>query len=172
MFINISDDRTRTENLQEMLRYLSFAYGDEGLKVSVSGLFDPATTDAVRYYQRSSSLPPTGVVDQTTWESIVEDYERERGLRLPVIIYPIPSDPGHVTGRAERSDTVLILQVILGALRQNYDCPPVPLSGVYGPQTADAVRQYQKVRGLEATGEADRTTWRHLAEEFNNLVSQ
>jgi len=155
-----------------MLRYLSFVCGDDGLGVSVSGVFDPATTSAVRYYQKTNSLPQTGVVDQATWDSIVRDYDREASLRLPVYIYPIPDDPNHVTKLSERSEVVMILQVILGALRQVYDYPPVPLSGVYGQQTADAVRIYQGIRGLLQTGEADRTTWRHLTEEFNNLVSQ
>ena len=172
MFVNISDDRVRVEILQRMLRYLSFAYGDDELGVSISGVFDPVTTSAVRHYQKTNSLPQTGVVDQTTWDSIVRDYDREASLRLPVYIYPIPTDPYHVTKLSERSDIVLILQVILGALRQIYDYPPVPLSGVYGQQTADAVRIYQGARGLPQTGEADRATWRHLAEEFNNLVSQ
>lgn len=172
MFINISDDRVRIENLQRMLRYLGFAYGHDGLIISVSGTFDPATAEAVRHYQEMNSLPVTGVVDMKTWDSIVRDYEWEVSLRLPVYIYPIPENADYATKKAERSDVVLILQVILGALRQNYDYPPVPLSGVYGPQTADAVRIYQEIRGLPQTGEADRTTWRHLSEEFNNLVSQ
>lgn len=172
MFINISDDRVRIENLQRMLRYLGFAHGHDKLTVSISGTFDPGTTAAVRHYQELNSLPATGVVDNVTWDMIVADYDRETALRRPVYIYPIPDGATYVTKKAERSDVVLILQVILGALRQNYDYPPVPLSGVYGPQTADAVRIYQGIRGLPQTGEADRTTWRHLSEEFNNLVSQ
>ena len=172
MFVNISDDQSRTEVLQRMLRYLAFAYGDDALRVSVSGLFDPATTRAVRYYQKTNSLPQTGVVDLETWDLIVSDYEREAELRLPVYIYPMPQDPYYVTRREERSDVVLILQVILGALRQNYEYSAVPLSGVYGAETVAAVRTYQGIRGLPQTGEADRTTWRYLTEEFNNLVSQ
>ncbi len=155
-----------------MLRYLSFAYDDESLRVRVNGEYDRATSDAVRYYQGINDLPESGNVDMQTWDGITREYRDETRRRAPVYIYPIPRDPYHINRVGERSDVIMILQIILGALRQNYGYPAPPISGVYGRETADAVRYYQKVNGLPVTGEADRETWRRLAEEYNSLVAQ
>ncbi len=172
MFIDFSDESTRIEELQRMLRYLSFAFDDEGLRVGINGAFDPSTTAAVRYFQQIYGLPETGTVDQQTWDLIVTEHDREVRLRAPVYIYPIPRDPNYVNSPGERSDVVMILQIILGALRQNYDYPAVPISGVYGRETSEAVRYYQRINGISETGEADRETWHRLSEEFNNLIGQ
>ncbi|MBR5252781.1 MAG: peptidoglycan-binding protein [Clostridia bacterium] len=172
MFIDLSNDRARTEELQRMLRFLSFAYGEEALMVRVNGEYDKATTDAVRYYQGINDLPQSGKVDIITWDLITEEYQNEARRRAPVYIYPIPRDPNHINRVGERSDVIMILQIILGALGQNYDYPAPPISGVYGRETAEAVRYYQEANGLDVTGEADRETWRRLSEEYNALVSQ
>ncbi|MBE6626411.1 MAG: hypothetical protein E7628_04430 [Ruminococcaceae bacterium] len=172
MFIDISNDRTRTEELQRMLRYLSFAYDEEPLRVRVNGEYDKATSDAVRYYQGINGIPVSGNTDMLTWDMITKEYRDEFMRRAPVYIYPIPRDPNYTSVAGERSDVIMILQIILGALRQNYDYNPPPISGVYGRETADAVRDYQRVNGLPATGEADRETWHRLSEEYNALVAQ
>lgn len=172
MFIDVSSDRTRIEQIQRMLRYLSFAYDDESLRVSVNGAYDPSTEAAVRYFQNTNDLPETGVVDLLTWDTVVALHDDEVRARAPVYIYPIPRDPYHVNRTGERSDVIMILQVILGALRLNYDYPTVPVSGVYGRETVEAVRYFQRINGLPVTGEADRETWRRLSEEYNKSIAQ
>lgn len=173
MFVDLSDTRSRIETLQEMLRYLSFAENKPMLRVSVSGNYDQPTEDAVRYYQQSRSLPVTGITDRRTWEMLADEYAYEKSRRQSVTIEPIPTNPDYVTGAAERSDTVLILQIMLRALAVRYDYPILPpLSGVYGNTTADAVRYFQEVNSLDPTGLADRETWRLMAEEYNSLVEQ
>jgi len=173
MFVDLSDESGRIETLQRMLRYISFASGEPMLRIAVSGNYDQPTENAVRYYQQSRSIPVTGVADRRTWERIRDDYLYEVRRRERVFIEPIPSDPEYVTGTAERSDTVLILQIMLRALGVRYDYPVLPpLSGVYGPQTADAVAFFQEINSLEPTGRADRETWRLLSEEYNTLLEQ
>ncbi|MBQ4353434.1 MAG: peptidoglycan-binding protein [Clostridia bacterium] len=171
MLINLSDERNRIEVLQRMLRYLSFIREDEELRIPVSGNYDQASENAVRSFQLHSGQPVTGVTDDRTWQAIADAYTYEKRRREPVQIRVIPSDPDYVTGTAERSDTVLLLQIMLRALALRYDYPVLPpLSGVYGIQTADAVRYFQAAAGLEETGKADRETWRWISEEYNTLA--
>lgn len=60
-------------SLQTMLRVLS--QGDSRiLPVVPDGLYGPNTYAAVRSYQEVSALPPTGIVDYTTWMRIISDY--------------------------------------------------------------------------------------------------
>ncbi len=42
-----------------------------GYQVSVDGSFGPGTTTAVKQFQTDHQLPPTGVVDQATWNALL-----------------------------------------------------------------------------------------------------
>ncbi len=44
---------------------------------------------------------------------------------------------------------------------------PVAVDGVYGHQTADAVRIFQTLYGLNPTGEVDNATWEELRDSAN-----
>lgn len=166
MQYNISDPAVRTELLQRMLRYLSVAKEMPELSVSVDGVYSEETRRAVRNFQQAEQIPVTGTADEATWNRIAAMYTDERELREPVLLRVLSDDRDAASDVGERSDTVLLLQVILGALREIYGYPAVPLSGVYGSQTADAVREFQRIGGLEESGRADRRTWRRLAEEY------
>ena len=168
-FENIADPGVRTEVLQEMLRYLGFVLDEPAWQVSVTGTYNDETVRAVRRYQEMRRLPVTGIVDRMTWETLTAEYLLERELREPVMIRAIPDLAPYATLPGQRGDEVLFLQILLNALRAEYGYPPVPLSGIYAAQTADAVRQFQKANGLDATGIADRRTWHRLTEEYNGL---
>ena len=171
MQYDLSDLSVRVELLQRMLRYLALSTGAEDLLVSVDGVYNDETRRAVMRFQQMEKIPVTGVVDQRTWDAIAEQYAREQALRSPVRTRLIPDDRDYVTGRAEQSDTVLILQVMLNALLVNYQWPELQLNGVYDPQTAAAVAEFQRIAGLPPTGLADRLTWLRLAEEYDLLTA-
>ena len=169
---NLTVQENLIKNLQEMIRYLSIALDDVDTRVNVSGVYDMETERAVRKYQREMNMLETGSVDLATWNYIRDKYSREMRLREEIFIIPVPSDAYYETRVGERSDTVAILQIILSALRIYYEYPEVPLSGIYGVQTENAVREFQSVNGLNKTGIADRNTWRRLSEEYNALPNQ
>ena len=169
MFYDLSDPAVRTRNLQTMLRYLSFALDDVLLRANVTGSFDKRTRDAVRRFQEINRLPATGNADLVTWEEIARQYRRESSLRAPVLLNPIGPGYDFKTVPTERSDTVLILQVLLDALREKYDYNYIPLSGIYGSDTTGAVKIFQQKNQLSSTGIADRTTWQKLVREYNSL---
>lgn len=168
-FVNIADNAVRTAYLQEMLRYLGNVLDEPLWQVDVTGVYNNSTVQAVRRYQEMRRLPVTGIVDLSTWEVLTAEYLLERELREPVMIRAIPDIASHATLPGQHGDEVLLLQILLNALRSEYDYPTVPLSGIYGAQTSDAVAEYQKRNGLDATGTTDRRTWRRLTEEYNGL---
>ena len=68
------------------------------------------------------------------------------------------------------SDRIRQLQSDLGMLAvldEQYLRPTV--DGVYGPETTEAVRIFQRLNGLQATGEVDDMTLRRLEAECNSL---
>jgi len=71
--IQQGDQGIRVEQLQYMLSVLS-AYISQIPRVTVDGIFGPATRNAVLAAQRRFGLPQTGVVDYNTWEEIYNQF--------------------------------------------------------------------------------------------------
>lgn len=55
-------------------------------------------------------------------------------------------------------------------LEANHPSPLVP-DGVYGPETAAAVREFQRANGLPVTGTADYATWTLIYEQYAILAA-
>lgn len=63
------------------------------------------------------------------------------------------------------------LQKRLRALsRMDSSIPEVFIDGIYGSETAAAVRAFQETRGLKVTGAVDFETHRMIAEEYDELL--
>ena len=161
--------RIATRNLQRYLRTLS--YFDERIpSVPIDGIFDSATEQGVRAFQKVYGLPATGRVDEETWKALYERYQKERALRdAPARISHFPRLPENYT--VELGEQQFLVQIIQNALSEldavygwGFD---IPLSGVYDESTAAAVRIFQEKNGLPATGGVDRATWNALANAYN-----
>ena len=114
------------------------------------GVYGPATTQAVRQFQRIRRLEVTGIADTQTLNLLGIDIDR-----LPVgLAHPdygtISADS--VTSRSSRDD-VTTLQRVLRSFGFN-----VAVDGVYGGETIQAVRAYQRTADLPVDGVADRAT--------------
>lgn len=149
--------------LQTMLRTIA-AIEPRQLNVMPDGIYGSQTAAAVRSFQRRQGLPVTGIVDQTTHEQIVRQYERaylEAQKAQPV---QITLDPGQVLRRGERSSHLYLIQSMLTVLHLLAPQIPVPgHTGVLDPSTAEAVAAFQTYAGLPPTGEVDKRTWKDLA---------
>ena len=77
------------------------------------------------------------------------------------IISGVPSSyPGYDLTIGSSGDKVRQLQQQLNRIAQNYPAiPKVTADGIYGSATAAAVRSFQNIFGLPATGVADFPTW-------------
>jgi N-acetylmuramoyl-L-alanine amidase len=97
-------------------------------------VFAPATTIALRAFQAARGLESTGSCDRATWFALVEAGYRlgDRALlrRSPMM----------------RGDDVADLQRLLGGL--GFDCGRV--DGIFGPDTARALGEFQRNVGLTA----------------------
>ena len=63
------------------------------------------------------------------------------------------------------------LQQMLCTLSEKEPAVPCVIpDGIYGPETAAAVKAYQLFAGLRPTGEADPATWEHLAKDVLALA--
>ena len=153
-------------SLQTMLRVL--AEDDNRLPTVVpDGIYGPTTMNAVSAFQRSRGLPATGITDQITWEAIVANYEpavTRIGKAQPIEVL---LDAGEIIKAGDTSPYIYLAQAMLIALSNDHSAINAPeVNGVLDSNTAEAVRQFQGLAGLDATGEIDRITWKHLVLQF------
>jgi N-acetylmuramoyl-L-alanine amidase len=94
----------------------------------LSGSFGPSTEDAVRQFQRARSLPVDGIVGSDTWGLLVESGYRLGDRTL------------YLRSPAFRGDDVRELQRMLNAL--GFDAGKQ--DGIFGRNTAEAVREFQR----------------------------
>ena len=165
--------RVAIRNLQRYLRAIS--YFDERIpKVGIDGVYGPETERAVRAFQQIADLPVTGTVDQVTWEALYAYYLADQAKHdAPARISHFPRLPEDYTLEVgEQQFLVSIIQHALQELAVDYDWPvEVPLTGAYDEATAAAVRVFQDLNGLPATGGVDRATWNALANTYNRTFA-
>ncbi len=170
--MNFVSDSAKAEEIYELQQMLRRIAQTEHFKpiLNPDGIYGKETADAVREFQRRAALPVTGEVDFTTWNRIVSDYDKaERALAPGDAILPFPA-ADYRTHRGEKSDIILIIQIMLSAISIAYDdFEAVPLSGEYGTETADAVGRFQKINRLPETGDVDKATWNELARSYNDF---
>lgn len=84
-----------------------------------------------------------------------------------------PSYPGTPLQRGSRGPNVVRIQVILNRIRQNY--PAIPrisnVDGIFGPETENAVRAFQRIFGLTADGIVGKATWYQLVRLYVGVNS-
>ena len=166
-------EKSAVANLQRYLRTLY--YFDDALSPTpVDGIYDRATEEAVRRFQKTEDLPITGRVDQLTWERLFDRYEKEKAFRrAPARIAYFPRVPPDYRVRVgEEQFLVRVIQHALQEIAIDFNFPAaVPQSGKYDEDTANAVRVLQRVSGLPEDGEVDRATWEELARYYNFLYA-
>jgi len=159
--------RQPVRSLQTMLRVIS--EDDPSLPTVVpDGIYGPSTMQAISTFQRKYGLPVTGIVNQQTWEKTVNIYEPALvriGKAQPIEII---LEPGQVFRRGDSSPYIYLLQAMLTQLSNDYPAIiPPGNSGVIDTDTATALQGFQRLAGLNETGEFDRITWKHLVHHFS-----
>lgn len=158
--------RQPVRSLQTMLRVI--AEDDSSLPAVVpDGIYGPTTMQAVNTFQRKYGLPTTGIADQQTWDEIVNIYELalvrvDKAQPIEIIL-----EPGQVFRRGDSSPYIYLLQAMLTQLSNDHPSIESPgHSGVLDDMTSLSLTGFQKLAGLEQTGEFDRITWKHLVLQF------
>ncbi len=125
--------------MQRKLRELGYFSGEP------DGAFSEATQRAVESFQMVNGLPITGVADGATLMRLMAN--------APITWTDFLTEMS--AGEGDTGLNVYVLQRRLGQMGYfSGSC-----SATYGELTAQAVRRFQQVSGLEDTGRADPATW-------------
>ena len=80
-----------------------------------------------------------------------------------------PSPPNILLGEGSAGNDVKFIQVRLNRISTNYpSIPKIPnVDGVFGVETGNAVREFQRIFTLNQTGTVDKSTWYSIQRVYN-----
>ena len=170
--MNAPDRKAVIKEIQNDLRTL-YKGGITDISIVPTGVYDERTAEAIKELQRSAGLPETGITDRTTWAVLTDAANRIRSAdKSSDPIYPFDQMTASGCVRpGECSDLVYIIQVMLACL-SGYDFEDVPICGDFNTATEDAVRSFQRINGLEESGEVNINTWNALANAYNRSIKK
>lgn len=157
---------------QYMLNFVA-QYEDTVSPFPISGNYDAATEEAVRGFQRTYGIEPTGIVDENTYARLFDVYSAII-LSLPDSLFTETARPypGFRISRGFDGDYVSDLQRYLGAIATVFPTVIAPaVTGVYDEATENAVKEVQRLSSLEVTGVTDLLTWSAIGELYNDVRS-
>ena len=161
-------------NLQRYLRQIS-RFDPTIPSVDEDGIFGEETRASLAAFQRKYGLPVTGTADPTTWARLFDEYLASvEAYTRPDPVYLFPRFPAdYSVGRGDESLLVEVIQYLLREITILYgrDASPIPLDGVFGEITEQAVKDFQAVNRLPPDGRVDRITWNHLARSVARLTT-
>jgi peptidoglycan hydrolase-like protein with peptidoglycan-binding domain len=128
------------------------------------GVFSFDTEDSVRRFQEVFSLTPDGIVGPATWYRIQLIYNAVKrlneldseGIKLEEVTQQYERE----LSEGDTGVEVNNVQYLIAYLSQFFDTiPSVDIDGIYGSDTANAVRSFQRTFDLPITGAVDYPTW-------------
>lgn len=167
--MQISDEQKK-EDIREAQIYLRvIAEQNPAIPIIVpDGIYDKETEEAVKVFQREYGLTPTGKIDAETWSELYRAYLEAAVYFLPLqAVTPLTKNNVPLT-EGDAGYLIYILQAMINTVTQFYDnLDSVTINGIYDTETADAVKQIQRIIGKEPTGVVDAATWNGFALLYN-----
>lgn len=146
--------------VKTMLNRISQSYPAIPKIWPVTRVYDPQTEEAVRTFQRIFGLAADGVVGKATWYKMVYLYVGitqlaelvSEGQLFQTFSFQYPG----LLRQGDRGGDVAVLQYMLALVAEfEPTVSAIRIDGVYGSDTARAVREYQAHVGLPPTGSWD-----------------
>lgn len=140
----------------------------------ITGIFDASTQDAIKQFQRIFGLTPDGVVGKATWYKLVYLYVGvsrlseliSQGQMFSRAQFQFPG----VLREGDTGNAVKLLQYMLAVIGQfDPELSVIPIDGIFGPQTTQAVLAAQRRFGLLPDGIVGQTTWDALYGAFTGI---
>lgn len=140
------------------------------------GIFNTQTDDAVREFQRIFELTPDGVVGRATWYKILRIYNAVKKLSdlqsEGVSLAEVTKYFDETLAVGSTGQGVRELQYLLNLVSEFVNTvPSVTIDGIFGENTAAAVRAYQSVAELPVTGVVEVDTWESLYRAYQGILA-
>ena len=161
------DEGLPVTTLQYYLAVIGY-FNDSIPLVDITGTFDDRTLQAVLAVQKAYGLSEDGIVGRDTWNAL-ESFYRDTLSALPsgyeggsAAIFPGVTLKNGMSGEDVRK-----LQTYLAAIADDEFAAP-DVTGYFGTQTEEAVRQVQRRYGIPESGIVNAVTWNQIATVYNS----
>lgn len=161
--LRLGDTGLNVETVRFYLAFLGY-FLPQVPPIPITDTFDEAMLDAVYAFQSAYGLTVDGVVGRNTWNALQNVYEQT--------LYTLPADyqefarevyPGRFLVLGDTGPEVTLLQTRLNQMAaRDSTIPAVAVDGVYGQETARAVRAVQRSLGYSATGAVGPVLWSYI----------
>ena len=162
-------------NIQRQLNRIARNYPLIPVIPETDGVFDKTTENAVKTFQEIFNLTPDGVVGNATWYAIKRVYNAVKrlselyseGISISEAqrVYPYPLSLG------SSNIYVRIIQYFLDFIAYfNGQLPRISADGVFGQETENAVKAFQRYYSLEETGVVNSETWYEILDQYNVIL--
>jgi peptidoglycan hydrolase-like protein with peptidoglycan-binding domain len=161
------DVRPTVELIQYALNVLA-TFNPAIPMIAITGYFDDQTRNAVIEFQRITNLEPTGVVDRETYEALATNmFNILDTLPSESVYLPNLRWPGEAYTIGADAPPVYLLQEMLSYISLIIPMiPTIEPTGVYDVTTQQAVREFQRLQGLDPTGMTDEQTWDSIVDIY------
>ena len=143
--------------------------------ILADGIFGEDTEAAVREFQRVFGLAVDGIVGKSTWYTVQNIYngvKRLSELNSEGLTIDEVTRQYSLLRLGDRGTAVANFQYYLAYLSRFYNTiPEIPVDGVFGEQTQQAVLAAQRTLGIPEDGIVGRQTWNTVYRAFVGAVS-
>lgn len=156
--------------IQLFLGYVGY-YEESVQAPPFSGYYGPETTASVRSFQQTYGLAVDGIVGRDTYSTLFDVY-RSIIDSLPSSEFEGAARPyrGYPMELGEESEDVRYLQEYLNVISERYPAiPRLEVTGVFGPDTRDAVEEYQRIFGITPSGIVGAVTWNSITSKYDEI---
>ncbi|MBR2021336.1 MAG: peptidoglycan-binding protein, partial [Clostridia bacterium] len=174
--LKLGDTGDDVVTIQQQLMRIRENYPAIPLIPTIDGVFGSSTDSAVRTFQEIFDLSVDGIVGKSTWYRI--SYVYSSVAKLAETIGEGVSDifsediPNNTISLGDTGNYVLLLQSLLDYISVFYpSVPNIEKDGIFGQNTEDAVRQFQKTFGLTETGIVTPLVWNALYQVYLNIIN-
>ena len=151
------DNGREVEKLQELLLDVVTLYPSLPI-VTIDGIFNSATKNAVKEFQELNGLTPSGIVDDMTWNKL--QYLSNKNPNGVDFL----DQSENIISEGSTGDFVKELQEYLNIAADKYpSIGKLKVDGIFGPKTKAAVIEFQKLNDLTPDGIVGTNTWEALS---------
>lgn len=174
--LRLGDSNEEVREIQRELNRIGLNYPSIPKIPDTNGIFDAATQNAVRRFQRIFNLAQDGIVGKETWYKLKYIYNGVKGLSElyseGISISEAERRFPKVLKFGDRGREVQVLQYYLNFLGFfNAKLPQITVDGIFGNETRDAVFTFQNVYGLTVDGIVGRNTWNQIQNAYEGVIS-
>ena len=173
--LKVGESGLAVKNAQVMLNRVSNAYPTIP-KIDVDRKFGLRTEKAVKKFQEIFNLQIDGIIGKATWYELVRLYVGLNRLNelnsLGQKYYDVSLSYPEALKFGDNGKDVKVIQYYINVIAENYDyLMPIVIDGIYGNDTVNAVKTFQRVNGMQVDGIVGKATWNRMYNAVSGAVN-